>query len=150
MTYFIDTTINLGLFQHVSQNTRVRGSQKPSLLDLVFSRNETTVTELDLETPLGASDHVVLVFKVCCQVRDLINEQTKYSFHRGNYDMMREKLSAIDWSDIEERSTEEIWGKLQNSIKQGMEESIPKRRPGTCNKKAKSKWLTPECEKVLK
>ena len=44
--------------QHVKEPTRGRGTDKTSLLDLVLTNEEGMVQELDIEAPLGASDHV--------------------------------------------------------------------------------------------
>ena len=43
---FFDTTQDLYLVQHVTKPTRNRGTQKPSMLDLVFSRDEQMETTL--------------------------------------------------------------------------------------------------------
>ena len=48
------------LVQHVSQATRHRGQQRPSLLDLAFTRYAADVSSIQCEEPLGKSDHEVL------------------------------------------------------------------------------------------
>ena len=50
------------LYQHVDRPTRIRGCDRPSVLDLILS-NDDYVTDLEYQSKLGKSDHVVLTFK---------------------------------------------------------------------------------------
>ena len=43
--------------QHVEKPTRRRGFQKPSLIDLIFSRDENMVDDITHQAALGSSDH---------------------------------------------------------------------------------------------
>lgn len=43
---FIDTIRDCYLFQHIEEATRRRGSDKPSVLDLIFSNEEGMVVIL--------------------------------------------------------------------------------------------------------
>ena len=42
--------------------TRQRGSDNPSLLDLVFTKNHLEIDHIDYQPHVGRSDHSVLVF----------------------------------------------------------------------------------------
>jgi len=57
---FFNTTQELFLFQNVTLPTRVRQGQQPSVLDYIFTDEDNLVDELQYNTPLGKSDHVVL------------------------------------------------------------------------------------------
>ena len=59
---FLDCIVENNLWQHVHENTRFRGTNKPSKLDLVFSNEEYTVEDMVLESGLGKSDHAVIRF----------------------------------------------------------------------------------------
>ena len=61
---FSDECANSFLYQHVMNFTRVRGNDLPSVLDLVLTRNELEVTELEYVAPIGSSDHCALSFFV--------------------------------------------------------------------------------------
>ena len=52
-------------FQHVDQPTRIRSTNKPSILDLIIT-NDDNVSDLEYESPLGKSDHRVMFFNVNC------------------------------------------------------------------------------------
>ena len=50
----------LCLYQHVRQFTRAREGQKPSLLDLIFTDEEETIEKVEVDAPIGKSDHGLL------------------------------------------------------------------------------------------
>ena len=53
------------LQQIIMESTRARGSNIPSLLDLVFYYNEDQICKLEYLSPLGKSDHCILNFVYC-------------------------------------------------------------------------------------
>ena len=58
---FVDQ-INLNNWcQHVKDETRFREGQEPSLLDPIFTSNEHSINEVRIESPIGKSDHAVLI-----------------------------------------------------------------------------------------
>lgn len=57
---------DLTLFNHVSQYTRTRGNDQPSLLDLILTNEEFSVDQIAYAPPLGKSDHLVLHFNYVC------------------------------------------------------------------------------------
>ena len=77
---FIKTINDLYWLQNVNDVTRVRVNNKPSMLDLVFTRSSKEIDYLKFNPCLGKSDHVVLVFSIC--VRIISNE--KYTFYGHN------------------------------------------------------------------
>ena len=52
---FLDHMIDCGLYQHVNEVTRHRGSDTPRILDLVISKEETNIDEIIQNSPLGQS-----------------------------------------------------------------------------------------------
>ena len=57
----LSTTIDLYLYQHVSEPTRVTPSAS-NILDLVLSKNETDVHDVQILPPVGSSDNAVVSF----------------------------------------------------------------------------------------
>ena len=57
---FVTTDMVNFLQQHVNQQTRVKG-QRDSWLDLVFTRDENIISDIEYLEPLGKSDHSVLL-----------------------------------------------------------------------------------------
>ena len=56
------------LFQHVTENTRQRGNDTPSCLDLVFTSEEHMIKGLEYMAPLGRSDHSIIKFEIPCKM----------------------------------------------------------------------------------
>ena len=55
---FLDTVDDLFLFQHISEPTRYRQEETPSLLDLIFTNEQDMIKNLAYLPPLGNSDHM--------------------------------------------------------------------------------------------
>ena len=60
---FLLNLFDNGLFQHIMENTRIRGRNQPSLLDLVITSDEESIFDIALLAPLGKSDHTAITFK---------------------------------------------------------------------------------------
>ena len=58
---------DLPLYNHVLNHTRYRGMDTPSLLDLILTSEETVIESIVYDTPLGLSDHMVLIYDYVCQ-----------------------------------------------------------------------------------
>ena len=59
---FYDSVQSAFLHQHVEDITRQRGSNQPSTLDLILSKNELEIQKINIRTPVAKSDHNVLTF----------------------------------------------------------------------------------------
>ena len=59
---FYDAVQNSFLHQHVDQVIRYRGTNEPSLLDLILTKNDLEIDFIDYQVSVGLSDHCVLVF----------------------------------------------------------------------------------------
>ena len=65
------------------------------VLDLVLTNYIDMVKNLEHRLLLGNSDHVILVWDLCCDtVRDNFNK-TYYCFNTGNYDGLRAYIKEI-------------------------------------------------------
>ena len=49
------------LFQHITMPTRGRLGNKSNILDLIFTNEEGMIEDVTYESPLGKSDHDVLL-----------------------------------------------------------------------------------------
>ena len=61
-TMLLDVAQEFFLYQHITETTRKRGTDEPSLLDLVFTRHKEDIEEITYNPPIGKSDHVLLEF----------------------------------------------------------------------------------------
>ena len=61
---FIEAVLDNDLFQLIHENTRFRGDDIPSCIDLLFTNDDSCVTNVHSENPIGKSDHVIIVYNV--------------------------------------------------------------------------------------
>ena len=81
---FLECTQENLLHQHITEPTRARGLDQPSILDLVFSLSELDIENLNYAPPLGKSDHAV----IHCDYRlkeDIRSEKAKRKSMRLNF-----------------------------------------------------------------
>lgn len=101
---FLATLRDCFLYQHVDQPTRRRGSDEPSLLDLVLTDELAQISDINYDSPLGKSDHCTLIFDFNCYVeRPALTE--KFNYLNADYDSMLDELKNSNWvEEMEEFS----------------------------------------------
>ena len=80
---FSNLIVNSSLVQLVTEPTRFRSGQTPSLLDLVLTNQSNLVGDVQVSSPMGKSDHAVLEFNV----QILVKKEPKH---------MKKKITKID------------------------------------------------------
>lgn len=93
---FMESIRDSYLYQHVSGYTRNREGNVPSIIDLVFTNEVDMVDEVLHESPLGHSDHCVLVFQFNCYYEIKGNTTQKWNFYKGDYTEMAKEMDK-DW-----------------------------------------------------
>ena len=111
------------LLQHVTEPTRCRGQDEPSITDLIL-RNEENITDLMLFGPLGKSDHCVLSFSLNVGV-EAKNPIQKYIYGSDDYTPMREELHANQDSFIEDGDVNRLWEKFKQTILNLRDKYVP-------------------------
>lgn len=96
---FAEAVMDCFLLQHVTNPTRVRVNQTPSLLDLVFTNEEGMILDINIGEPVGKSDHCVIEFKFNYKLNLNRDQKERYSYERGDYDKLRQIVS-IDWEQL--------------------------------------------------
>ena len=100
LTQFIESLQECYLYQHVTEPTRHRKDETPSLLDLVLTSEEGMVQEIQYLPPLGESDHVCLRFKVfTAQQKSESSIPNESNIRKTNYVSVREELSKHNWEE---------------------------------------------------
>ena len=89
--HFMDAMRDSFFYQQVETPTRRRGNDEPSLLDLVLTNEKSQVSNLCHTSPLGKSDHDILVLDYHAYL-DYTKPKEQYLFDKGNYDAMRDDL----------------------------------------------------------
>ncbi len=128
---FVEAVQNSYLYQHVTQPTRARSTQNPSLLDLVMTNEQDMVSDVQHLAPLGNSDHCVLSFKFTCYTEHIETRTKKYVYHRGDYRAMRRDLT-LDWDDMFrdcEGDPDKQYQLMLQKLLESQKRHIPMRRP---------------------
>ena len=123
------------LHQHVTEPTRYRDNETPTLLDLVISNEESMVTDLEYFPPLGESDHVCLRFNVNCTQEADTNDTDKLNIFKTKYANVIEELSHFKWEDLLNSSFHEDYSTFFDKLQSSMEKQTPLRTPRKREKK---------------
>ena len=87
------------------------------------------VTDLQLLSPLGKSDHSVITFKIKCQ-RDQSTPVLKTYYQKGNYEKMKEMFNNSGWKEKFETIPDDVeaqWKFFRDIYTKAEEECIPKK-----------------------
>ena len=126
---FIDTIRDCYFFQHIQQETRRRGNDQPSTLDLILTDEEMQISEVQHLAPLGKSDHNVIVFDFHCYL-DYSKPKVSFQHSKGDYDGMRAFLSALKWVEQFKRLSvtadeETMWSNIKDKLTEVRGKFVP-------------------------
>ena len=99
---------------------------KSNILNLVFTNEKGMIDDTVYESPLGKSDHSVLIITFRCYAEIASYIQLKYYYDQGDYNSMKTKLDHTDWGEILGTSTiNHQWLGFKECIKKIEDEFIP-------------------------
>ena len=132
---FIDTIRNCYFFQHIQQETRRRGNDQPSTLDLIFTDEEMQISEVQHLAPLGKSDHSVIVFDFHCYL-DFSKPKVSFQHWKGDYNGMRAFLKASKWVEqfkcfANTADEEMMWDNIKGKLTEVRGKFVPQSNPST-------------------
>lgn len=122
--------------QKVNQLTRRRGSDRPSILDLVITNEEDFVEEINFSSPLGNSDHCLINFTFKCYI-DPPNVKTKKFFmNKANFGSLKEKLN-LDWTAKLEQINDvnSMWSTFEQIVNAAQNDCVPNKYVWRSNKR---------------
>ena len=144
---FLETVRDNFLVQKVSQPTRQRGSDRPTLLDLLLVNDEYLVENIQYESPLGLSDHCMLVFEIM-GTKEVKNQKIRrYFLHKANYDQVRNSLER-DWQDVlyqNGNDVNQLWEAFEQEVTRVQNQIIPNKEVNP----SKKKWSFPLDQKTV-
>ena len=121
------------LNQHVRDPTRLRNEQS-STLDLIFTREEGDVRNIEIMPPIGGSDHGVVVGDFVCEWKSKIEFKPRRMYYKGKYDKIIEGLEKEDWKkEFENKSVQECWDIFRKKLEKLVNEFIPMTKPRDFN-----------------
>lgn len=123
---FLECFSSLGLKQWVLEPTITTSN---NTLDLIFTSEEDRVGLLELLPPLPNCCHTVIKTEYIFQIG--LNEvddyhPTKRAWHLGNYKLINENLSHIDWQyELQYLNVENMCNKVNDILKSFIERFVP-------------------------
>ena len=99
-TRFLNCIMDNYLHQHITEPTRWRGDNRPSLLDLLITNEENMIENLDIQAPIGLSDHAVISFTYKCYAEVTVEKFTKKKYHQAKYLRMKDHLKTVSWENL--------------------------------------------------
>ena len=137
--------------QHIKEWTHLRDTDNPSRLDLVFSKHDQDIVDVEYSAPIGLSKHAVIKFNVLIENpdKDRAGVTPRLNFHKGDYVKLKELLSNVDWAtEFEGKSTNERWQIFLYYYRKYVKECIPTFIPKYKNET--SKWMNRKIKNLLK
>ena len=147
LKFFIDNNLT----QHITKPTRYREGQRPSQPDLILTRAEDLIGNIDHHAHLGKSDHCVVTADV--NIDSPQDEAVRHYrlYDRGNYDMLRETLAQkLSPEHVQELDVNEAWKYIKSHIEDAVDRCIPEVKQNGSRKKKKPLWASPHAFRKLK
>ena len=127
---FLETIRDCYLYQHVTETTRGRGTNKPSTIDLIFTNEQGMVRDLSIDAPLGKSDHSLVNFSLVLTTKRSNTCTDKFNFEKGNYLEMGKLLQDIDWDSEFSGITCDVnqqWELFRDKLNTAVQLFVPKK-----------------------
>ena len=129
--YFLENIRNNYLFQHVTLPTRGRVGNLANTLDLVFTNEQGMIDEIIYESPLGKSDHSVLLINYRCYAEINNCKQVRHFYDRGDYTSLVASVDRCDWDEVlGTGNVNTQWTRLKRYLKKVENEFIPHKLVG--------------------
>ena len=123
---FLEYLRDCFLFQHVTEPTRYRSQNVPSVLDLILTNEEGIVSDLLYKPCLGKSDHLILDFTYNCYIRSSNSFSKKLNYFKGNHGIINDKLQGTNWEqDLQGLGLSESWEILTEKRIKLVEQNVP-------------------------
>lgn len=138
-------------FQNISEFTRFRTGNNPSLLDLLFTRRKDAVRDVQYKFGLGKSDHVMIQFTVDGAKEENVKKFTpSRNYRKGNYEAMNNIFHNIEWEkEFDKRDTNECYSFLIETIYNTTVLFVPM-NTNPCIIKTNPSWLNAVAKAVLR
>ena len=122
----IETFGDCYLEQVITENTRARGSNVPSLIDLVLCYDREQISNIEYLGPLGKSDHCVVTLLYNITFENCSYKVKRNIYDKGDYTAIKKHLSNIEWDIIlSGKTVQQQWDVLVDIIGSSEEQYIP-------------------------
>ena len=138
----IDCLDDLFLKQHVEGATRMEAT-----LDLVISRDEEAVVDLEILDRFSTSDHNMVFFSIVYGGEERSKEQKCLDYKRADFESIRKELIEMDWCSELNGTADESWLKLRNLLLQLESKHVPLKKMGS---RRKAIWMTHKAANLVR
>ena len=148
---FIDCVNECCFTQHITEPTRQRGDDIPTTLDLVFTNEENMIDKLEINAPLGKSDHSVITFDFVAETPPQA-PKVQVLFDKGDYTKISAMLNEVNWEDEMKKfegDVEAQWKFLKDIHDEAVKTYIPTKTLQVNGKRPK-KFQIPYTEENLR
>ena len=123
---FIENIKYCYLHQQVKNHTRAgRHTENPSLLDLVLTDEENRINKIEHHSPLGKSDHDVLIFDYNIRLNLNYKPMKIYNHSKANYTNMNAELQELLQPKPQDLDVNGHWNNIKESIKETQKNNTP-------------------------
>ena len=138
---FLEATTDGHLHQHVFKETRFMNGQS-STLDLIFTKEEGDIKNVEVLHPLGLSDHGVVIADFVCEWKSRVERKLQRMYQKGNYVKIKEELELVDWEiEFADKSVQECWEIFKAKLEALIDKYIPMSKPNDYDKPWMNKAL---------
>ena len=117
------------MFQHVRHFTRCRNEQTRNILDLIITKNENSIDNIEILPSLGCSDHVLLAFEYICDGKTMHSGNERYLYRKCDLTQFAAEWENVEWPGTFENSgIEEVWSSFSQKFNDCIEEYVSKSR----------------------
>jgi hypothetical protein len=98
-SHFTNLLLSSTLEQLITEPTRFRSGNCPSLLDLLLTNNKNMISCIYIRSPIGKSDHVVIEFKL----QTYALKQPRHTYHEisiVDQQKLKQYLMTTDWLPV--------------------------------------------------
>ena len=96
------------------------------MLDLVFTKEERDVRNVEIQPPLRGSDHAIVMGDFVTEWKSRVVQKSRRLYHKGDYKKIIEELDSIDWNvEFENKSVQECWDIFRTKLEALIEKHIP-------------------------
>ena len=114
------------LEQVITENTRARGTNVPSLIDLVLCNDRELINNINYLSPLGKSDHCIIIFTYNVSYEKSAYKIRRIFYEKRDYASIRKYLNTVDWDEIlSGEDTQQQYDTLIEIVKLCEERYIP-------------------------
>ncbi len=149
---FLECVRDCYLYQHITEPTRGRGTDKPSTIDLIFSNEEGMINNIEIGAPLGKSDHSILQFNFTCHTNTPNIKKSIPQYDKGDYTRMNQLLNEADWNRLLLQTPDDInlqWNSFLQAFTDIQGQCIPVKTVTSAKYNNQKRYLSKIDQKVL-